>query len=181
MPELPSGSRQFELQTPPSLAGADLRGVPSGRRLQERQAVRGSQHAPVFIHLYVAFAAEHHQISVVAEVAVPFDDLLVAPGRVIPPHLFIVHAVEIGAQIDAGFIQWLICRFLLEVPNRLSHIENQSGSRSANCPVCVASSLAHCLKVAPTRRLTSLLQDPGNGSNANWTVCATIAHKLTER
>src|SRR5262245_48751733 len=45
MPELPSDSRQFELQTPPSLAGADLRGVPSGRRLQERQAVRGSQPA----------------------------------------------------------------------------------------------------------------------------------------
>src|SRR5262245_12669988 len=89
------------------------------------------QHAPVFSHLDVAFAAEHHQISVVAEVAVPFDDLLVAPGRVIPPHLFIVHAVEIGAQIDAGFIQRLIRRFLLKVPNGLSHIENQSESCSA--------------------------------------------------
>src|SRR5262245_39229087 len=97
------------------------------------------QHAPVFIHLDVTFTAEHHQISVVAEVAVPFDDLLVAPCRVIPPHLFIVHAVEIGAQIDAGFIHRLICRFLLEVPNRLSHIENQSESCSANCPAKVSA------------------------------------------
>src|SRR4030095_12606419 len=89
------------------------------------------QDAPVFLHLDVAFAAEHHQISVVAEVAVPFDALLLTPGRVSTPHLFIVHAVEIGAQIDAGFIQRLIRRFLFEVPNRLSHIENQSESCSA--------------------------------------------------
>src|SRR5262245_41473696 len=136
---------------------------------------------PIFIHLDVSFAAEHHQISVVAEVAIPFDDLFVAPGRVVPPHLFIIHTVEIGSQVDAGFIQRLVRRFLLEVPDRLSHIENQTENCGANGAFCVASSLAHCLKGAPTRRLASLLQEPGNGSYANWTVCATISNKLTER
>src|SRR5207237_4254773 len=54
------------------------------------------------------------------EVAVPFDQLIVAPRRRILLHFLVRHPVEIGSQIDAGFVSRLV-RLLLEVPGWFVH------------------------------------------------------------
>ena len=75
----------------------------------------------VLIHLDIALAAKEHQTAVIAEIPVPLDDLLVGPVGRILQHLFIRHAIEVGAQIDARFIPGFFPRFLFEVPDRLFH------------------------------------------------------------
>lgn len=79
------------------------------------------QNLAVLPHVYIAFATQQHQITVVTEVIVPLDCLLVGPVRPVLLHFLIRHTVQIGPEVDVSFIEPFVAGFLFEVPGWLGH------------------------------------------------------------
>ena len=79
------------------------------------------QHSPVLGYIDIPLTAGQHQIPIIAKVAIPVDDILIGPFRRIGAHLFVRHAIEIGAQINRRLVGRLLVGFLLKVPSWLGH------------------------------------------------------------
>lgn len=85
-----------------------------------------ADHTAIFFRVHVAFRTGEQQGAVVFEVAVPFDQAIVAPVGIIAGQFFVAHAIEISAQVVAGFIRILsLPGFVLEVPNWLFEFHNR--------------------------------------------------------
>lgn len=81
------------------------------------------EHPPILLNVHVPLRAKQHQVSIIAEVSVPLDHLVVAPGRRILLHLIVRHSIEISPQIHVSLVQRLGRRLLLEVPDWLLHAQ----------------------------------------------------------
>ena len=75
----------------------------------------------IFRDTGIPLAALEEEKTVVPEIVVPLYDLFVRPSGRVSLHFSVGHPVEIGAQVDAGFIQRFGGGFLFEVPNWLLH------------------------------------------------------------
>ena len=94
----------------PSVAWAERRAA-AGGGLDSPQREVLLQHPPEFLDVDVPLAAYQHEVAVVAEVAVPFDDLLVAPLPTVARQVFVGAFCEVGAQADAPVdIVRVLCR-----------------------------------------------------------------------
>src|SRR5262245_30005118 len=83
--------------------------------------------APEFSDVHVALAANQHERAVGPEVAVPFDDPLVTPGRVVFGQVLVRQTGQVGPQANVGLIHrhpggqalvinWVHGAFLLQYP-----------------------------------------------------------------
>lgn len=112
---LPSRSGAFYL-------GPDL--LPGAGQLRPHPIPVGDrafQFPAVFGHVHFTLGADQEEgmlAVLVLEVAVPVHHLLVGPILAVLLHLLVRHAVEVGAQVDAGFVLGLRVGLLLEVPDR---------------------------------------------------------------
>src|SRR5262249_1125257 len=80
------------------------------------------QHAPELLGVDIALATGDHHGAIVAKIAPPLRDLIVAAGALVLADLFIRDAIDVRAQVDAGLVRTLVHeRLLLKIPDGLLH------------------------------------------------------------